>query len=158
MTESRSPIPPDPALPALRKWAVLLDSAFHVPGTNMRFGMDPVIGLIPGAGDLITGFLSVVILLHALRLRVPKVIVGRMLMNIATDLVVGAVPLLGDFFDAAFKANLKNMALLEAYAQPGSRPRPSDYVLVGAALVLIVLLMAVPLAALWWLLSRFAAV
>ena len=136
---------------------MLLDSAFQVPGTNMRFGMDPIIGLVPGAGDLITGFFSVMILLHALRLRVPKVIVGRMLMNIGTDLVVGAVPLLGDLFDAAFKANLKNMALLEAYAQPGSRARPSDYLLVGAALVLIVLLMAVPLAILWWLLSQYAA-
>ena len=137
---------------------MLLDSAFQVPGTNMRFGMDPIIGLVPGAGDLITGFFSVMILLHGLRLGVPKVIVGRMLMNIATDLVVGAVPLLGDLFDAAFKANLKNMALLEAYAQPGATPRPSDYALVGAALVLIVGLMAVPLAILWWLLSRFAAV
>jgi ascorbate-specific PTS system EIIC-type component UlaA len=137
---------------------VLLDSAFQVPGTSMRFGMDPVIGLIPGAGDLITGFFSVMILLHALRLRVPKVIVGRMLLNIGTDLVVGAVPVLGDLFDAAFKANLKNMALLEAYGQPGATPRPSDYLLVGAALVLIVALMAVPLGILWWLLSRFAAV
>ena len=157
MTEPRRPIPSDPALPALRKWAVLLDSAFQVPGTNMRFGMDPVIGLIPGAGDLITGVFSVMILLHALRLRVPKVILGRMLLNIGTDLVVGAVPLLGDLFDAAFKANLKNMALLEAYAQPGAQPRASDYLFVGAALVVLAAAAIVPLAILWWLLSQLAA-
>jgi ascorbate-specific PTS system EIIC-type component UlaA len=121
----------------------------------MRFGLDPVIGIIPGAGDLVTVFFSVMILLHAVRLRVPTVILGRMLLNIGTDLIVGAVPLLGDLFDAAFKANLKNMALLEAYARPGAAPRRSDYVLVGAALVIIVVLAILPLAVLWWLLSEF---
>jgi hypothetical protein len=148
---------PDPALPALRKWAVLLDSAFQVPGTQLRFGLDPVVGLIPGAGDLITGFFSVMILLHALRLRVPKVIVARMLGNVALDLVVGAVPLLGDLFDAGFKANLRNMALLERYAGSGVRPRPSDYAFVALGIVGLVLLAVVPLVALWWLLANVAA-
>ena len=61
----------DRAVVALRKWAVLLDSAFQVPGTRMRFGLDPIVGLIPGVGDIITGFFSVMIVIHAVRLRIP---------------------------------------------------------------------------------------
>jgi len=135
---------------------VLLDSAFRVPGTNMRFGLDPIAGLVPGIGDLVTGFFSVMILLHALRLRVPKVIVARMLLHVGIDVLVGAVPLAGDLFDAGFKANLRNLALLEQYAQPGVTPRPSDYLFVGGSLVLVAGLAIVPLVILWWLLSRFA--
>lgn len=156
MTEPLPPLLPDPALLALRKWAVLLDSAFQVPGTRMRVGLDPIVGLIPGAGDLVTGFFSVMILLHSLRLRVPKVIVARMLLNVGADLVAGAVPLLGDLFDAAFKSNLRNLALLEQYAQPGVRPRRSDYVFVGVCLVLLAALAVTPVVLLWWLVSRVA--
>ena len=156
MTDPQRPPLNDPALPALRKWAVLLDSAFRVPGTNMRFGLDPIAGLVPGIGDLVTGFFSVMILLHALRLRVPKVIVARMLLHVGIDVLVGAVPLAGDLFDAGFKANLRNLALLEQYAQPGVTPRPSDYLFVGGSLVLVAGLAIVPLVILWWLLSRFA--
>ena len=144
-------------MPALRKWAVLLDSAFQVPGTQMRFGLDPIVGLIPGAGDLVTAFFSLMILLHAFRLGVPKVIIARMLFNTGADLASGAVPLVGDLFDAAFKANLKNLALLETYARPGVRPRRSDYLFVGGVVVLLMLLVAVPLAVLWWLLANIPA-
>ena len=144
----------DRALPALRKWAVLLDSAFQVPGTRMRFGIDPIIGLLPGGGDLITGFFSVVILLHAVRLRIPKVIVGRMVINAGLDLVTGVVPVLGDLFDAGFKANLRNLALLERHAQPGTPPERSDYIFVGACVAALALLAIVPLAVFWWLLAN----
>jgi hypothetical protein len=154
LTDPRRPTSPDPALPALRKWAVLLDSAFQVPGTTMRFGLDPIVGLVPGAGDLVTGFFFVMILLHSLRLRVPKVIVARMLLNTGVDLVVGAVPLLGDLFDAGFKANLRNLALLERYAVPGVTPRRSDYVFIGLCLLLLAALATAPLVLLWWLLSQ----
>jgi hypothetical protein len=154
LTHPQRPTPPDPALPALRKWAVLLDSAFQVPGTTMRFGLDPIVGLVPGAGDLVTGFFFVMILLHSLRLRVPKVIVARMLLNTGVDLVVGAVPLLGDLFDAGFKANLRNLALLERYAVPGVTPRRSDYVFIGLCLLLLAALATAPLVLLWWLLSQ----
>ena len=156
MTEPQRPLLNDPALPALRKWAVLLDSAFRVPGTTMRFGLDPIVGLVPGAGDLVTAFFSVMILLHSLRLRVPKVIIGRMVLNTGADLLVGAVPVLGDLFDAGFKANLKNLALLERYATPGARPRRSDYLFIGASLVVLGVLAIVPLVVLWWLLSQVA--
>lgn len=146
----------DRALVALRKWAVLLDSAFQVPGTRFRFGLDPVIGLLPGAGDLVTGFFSVMILVHSVRLRIPKVVIARMVLNTALDLLSGAVPLLGDLFDAAYKANLKNLALLERHARPGVPPERSDYVFVGVCVGILVLVAVVPLAVAWWLLSRFA--
>jgi hypothetical protein len=146
----------DRALVALRKWAVLLDSAFQVPGTRLRFGLDPIVGLLPGAGDLVTGFFSVIILMHSVRLRIPKVVVARMVLNTGLDLLAGAVPLLGDLFDAGFKANLRNMSLLERHARPGVTPERSDYVFVGLAVAVLVLAAVIPLAIAWWLLSQVA--
>jgi len=144
----------DRALAALRKWAVLLDSAFQVPGTKMRFGLDPIVGLIPGAGDIITGFFSVMIVVHAMRLKVPKVVVGRMLLNTGIDVLVGAVPLLGDLFDAGFKANLRNLALLERHAQRGVSPTRGDYLFVAACIAVVAVLVLVPLVVIVWLLSK----
>ena len=140
----------DRALVALRKWAVLLDSAFQVPGTRFRFGLDPIVGLLPGAGDIVTGFFSVMILVHSVRLRIPKVVIARMMLNTAIDLLTGVVPLLGDLFDATFKANLRNLALLERHSHPGVAPRPADrtFVLVAAALFGLILLFPV-LVAVW---------
>lgn len=145
----------DRALVALRKWAVLLDSAFQLPGTRFRFGLDPIVGLLPGAGDLVTGFFSVMILVHSVRLRIPKVVMARMVLNTALDLLTGVVPLLGDLFDAAYKSNLRNLALLERHARPGVPPERSDYIFVGVCVAILVLLAVVPLALAWWLLSRF---
>lgn len=144
----------DRALTALRKWAVLLDSAFQVPGTKMRFGLDPIVGLLPGAGDLVTGFFSVMILLHAVRLRIPKVVVARMAINTAIDLIVGAVPLLGDLFDAGFKANLRNLSLLERHAHTGIPPQRADYLFVAACIATLALLATAPIMLAWWLLSN----
>ena len=146
--------PDDRALGALRKYAVLLDSAFRVPGTRMRFGLDPVIGLLPGAGDLVTGFFSVMILLHSLRLKVPKVVVARMLVNTALDLAAGAVPIVGDLFDAGYKANLKNLGLLERHATPGVKPETSDYVFVGVCLGIVLLAAVSPILVIWWLATQ----
>lgn len=146
----------DRALVALRKWAVMLDSAFQVPGTRWRFGLDPIVGLLPGAGDLVTGFFSVMILVHSVRLRIPKVVIARMMVNTGLDLLTGAVPLLGDLFDAAFKANMRNMALLERHARPGIPPERSDYVFVGVCIAILVLVAVVPLAIAWWLLSSIS--
>ena len=143
----------DRALIALRKYATLLDAQFRVPGTKFRFGLDPIAGIIPGAGDLLTGFFSVMILVHAVRLRVPKVVIGRMVVNAGLDMIAGLVPLLGDLFDAGYKANLRNMALLERHAHRGTAPDRSDYVFVTGAIGLIVLLAVVPLLFLAWLLA-----
>lgn len=141
----------DRALVALRKWAVLLDSAFQVPGTRMRFGLDPIVGLIPGAGDLVTGFFTVMILLHAVRLRIPKIVIARMVLNSGLDLLAGAVPLLGDLFDAGYKANLRNLRLLERHARRGVTPERSDYIFVGICIGILALIALVPIVVLWWL-------
>jgi hypothetical protein len=144
----------DRALVALRKWAYLLDSAFQVPGTRMRFGLDPIVGLIPGVGDLVTGFFSVMILLHSVRLRIPKIVISRMVLNTGMDLLAGFVPIVGDLFDAGYKANLKNLRLLERHARPGVKPERSDYVFVGVCIGILVLVAVTPLVVVWWLVTN----
>ena len=146
-------VPDDRAIVALRKWAVLLDSAFQVPGTKLRFGLDPIVGLIPGAGDLVTGLFSVIIVLHGVRRRIPKVIIARMVLNAGIDMLTGAVPLLGDLVDMAWKANVRNLALLEKHARPGVPPTRGDYVFVGAAAAVLVVLALIPVVLAWLLLS-----
>ena len=157
MGDARS-APEDRALVALRKWAVLLDSAFQVPGTKLRFGLDPVVGLIPGAGDLVTGFFSVMILLHAVRLRIPKVVIARIVGNTGLDLLAGAVPLVGDLFDAGYKANLRNLVLLERHALPGVAPTRSDYVFVAICLAVLLVLAVIPVLIAWWIIWALANV
>jgi hypothetical protein len=92
--------------------ATLLDTAFLLPGTNVRFGFDAMIGLIPGIGDVITTALSLYIVGEARALGAPRHLILRMLANVALDGVVGAVPLLGDAFDVMWRANRRNIALL----------------------------------------------
>ena len=146
-------VPDDRAIVALRKWAVLLDSAFQVPGTKLRFGLDPIVGLIPGAGDLVTGFFSVMIVLHGVRRRIPKVVIARMVLTAAIDMLTGVVPVLGDVVDMAWKANVRNLALLEKHARPGVPPTRGDYAFVGAAAAVLVLLALIPMVLTWMLLS-----
>jgi hypothetical protein len=95
--------------------ASLLDTAFIVPGTNIRFGIDALIGLVPGIGDAITTLMSLYIVREARALGAPRHLVARMLLNVALDGVVGAVPLLGDAFDVMWRANRRNMALLQRH-------------------------------------------
>ena len=99
----------------LEAMARLMDSAFAIPGTNIRMGLDGLIGLVPVAGDLIASVISSYLIWEARKLGAPRWLIGRMLMNVAIDTLVGSVPLLGDAFDIMFRANLKNMALLKKY-------------------------------------------
>lgn len=150
--------PPDPrTLEQLRRWSVLLDSAFRVPGTNFRFGLDPLLGLIPGLGDLTTPAFSVALLVHAVHLRIPRIVQMRMLLNSALDLVLGAVPVLGDLVDAGFKANTRNLRLLEQYAQPSSSTRAprGDWIFVLGVIGLLIAVAMIPFVVLAWLLARF---
>jgi hypothetical protein len=93
----------------------LLDSAFLIPGTRYRFGFDALVGLVPGLGDAVGAVFSGYIILQASRLGAPRSVVTRMIANVAVDTLVGAIPLLGDLFDVAWKSNLRNVALLESY-------------------------------------------
>ena len=142
-------------LAALRRWSVVLDSAFRIPGTNVRFGLDPVLGLVPGMGDVTTPLFSAVLLLQAVRLRIPKVVQLRMLLNAAIDLAIGLVPLVGDMFDFAWRANVRNLALLERYAQPGARATRADWAFVLVVLGVLALLAITPLLLIGWLLAQF---
>jgi hypothetical protein len=92
--------------------ASLLDSAILIPGTNVRFGVDALIGLVPGIGDVVTTLLSLYIVNEARALGAPRRLILRMLSNVALDSVVGAVPLAGDVFDVMWRANRRNMNLL----------------------------------------------
>lgn len=102
-------------LKRIRRFSRLLDSAFRVPGTRFRFGLDPIIGLVPGAGDLVTTLFSAYLILLATRYNLPTATVGKMIFNVALEFVVGTIPLVGDIFDAFFKANNRNFAMLEAH-------------------------------------------
>jgi hypothetical protein len=102
------------ALGRVRTVAYLLDESVRVPGTNFRIGLDPIVGLLPVAGDLAMAFCSLYIVVEAVRLGVPKQTVVRLLANIAVDALLGSVPVVGDLFDAYWKANLKNAELVAA--------------------------------------------
>jgi hypothetical protein len=149
-------LPPNPeTLDALRRWAVLLDSYFRVPGTSIRFGLDAIVGLIPGIGDISTPAFAALILLQAVRMRLPIVVQARMVLNAGIDMLLGLVPVLGDLTDVAFKANLRNLALLERYARPGVAPSRADYLFVTVCLVLLALVAIAPVVLLVWVLSQW---
>ena len=93
----------------------LLDEQFRIPGTTYRVGLDGLLGLIPGIGDAAGALLSTYILYEAIRLGAPSTVLLRMLANIGIDTVGGAIPIVGDIFDMAWKTNKKNAALLHAY-------------------------------------------
>jgi len=151
-----------PASPAdldlLRRWAVLLDSVFVIPGTRVRFGLDAIVGLIPGLGDVVAPVFTIAVLATGLRMRVPAIVLARMVLNAGIDMVIGLVPILGDLADIAWKADLKNVALLERHARPGLPPSPSDYAFVIVCIALVVLIAIVPVLFLIWLLSQFSLV
>jgi hypothetical protein len=121
----------------LRRWSRLMDSAYRVPGTTIRFGWDPIVGLVPGAGDVATASFAVTLLFHAYRLGVPGVVLIRMTLNVLIDLVIGFVPLVGDAADIAWKSNSMNLALLERHERPGVKPGSGDWAVVLLAIVVI---------------------
>jgi len=124
----------------------LLDSAIKIPGTDIRIGLDPILGLLlPELGDALTATLSVTLLGVAFKERVPKLVMARMLVNIAIDAVLGAIPLVGDLFDFAFKANEKNLALIERHrGDPTQKPTWGDRLIVASAVLVALTLIAVP--------------
>lgn len=130
----------DDRLARARTLTNLLDNAVRVPGTSMRFGLDPVLGLIPGLGDVAGAVLSGYVVLLASQLGAPTAVIVRMLGNIVIDTVGGTLPVLGDLFDAGWKSNSRNLALLERHlGQPESTKRASRAVVwgTGAALLLL---------------------
>src|SRR3954469_11367166 len=144
---------PDPGrrMRALRSMQWWLDDAFRVPGTSMRGVWNPIIGLIPWAGDLFTAMLSCAILVHAYRMRLPRVVQLRMLINVAVDLLVGAVPVVGDAFDFVRKSNSMNMALLERHAEEVRPASRGDWLYVAGIAIVVAAIAVVPLVVMYWL-------
>jgi hypothetical protein len=134
----------DPAsrIRRVRVLARLLDSSIPVPGTKWKIGFDPIVGLIPGIGDVIGAVLSGYIILEAVRMEVPTFTLARMLVNVGIDTVLGAVPAVGDVFDAAWKSNMMNVALLERHiGVTGSAPQKRHNVLGLMVLAIVVLVL-----------------
>jgi hypothetical protein len=136
----------------LRHSQRLLDTRYRVPGTSIRFGWDPIVGLIPWAGDVVTALFACALVLQAHQMRLPKVVQIRMLMNVGIDVLVGIVPLVGDVADVFWKANSRNMAILEAQA---AQPRPAtagDWLFVIGVVALLLAVALIPIAVMYWLL------
>jgi hypothetical protein len=135
---------PSRELERLRALGRFLDSAIRIPGTQFRFGLDPIIGLIPFIGDAIGALFSFYIIVQAARLGAPNSTLTRMIGNVGLDTLLGEIPLLGDLFDFSFRSNTRNLALLESHLQqPAVAQAHSRKVLALLALGLILLLVAV---------------
>jgi hypothetical protein len=141
----------DRRLESLRALKRLLDESFRLPGTNFRFGWDPIIGLIPWAGDAVAALLSIGIVLQAHQMRVPRVVQLRMLFNVAIDLLLGVVPFVGDATDFVWKASTKNFELLERHAARPQPPSRGDWLFVTGVIAVIVGVAMIPLFVMYWL-------
>jgi len=143
----------------LRRWAHALDELVPIPGTKIRFGLDSIIGLIPGAGDATGAVLSAYTLLVGVRVGAPPSVLLRIGGNILVDAIVGVVPVLGDLFDVGFKANKRNVALLDRYMDRPEEVHSSSRVLVvGLLAALLVVLVGAAMISLYlmrWLFSQF---
>ncbi|WP_437193012.1 DUF4112 domain-containing protein [Planctomicrobium sp. SH527] len=102
-------------LKRIRALALALDNRFVIPGTSIRVGWDAIIGMIPGIGEVATGALSAYVVYLALQLDVPRSAIRQMLLNILVDVSAGSIPVVGDLFDVAWRANLRNVKLLERH-------------------------------------------
>lgn len=128
-------------LKRLDSLAYLLDNSIPIPGTGARVGLDAVIGLVPGIGDVAGTALSAYIVVQAARMGAPASVIARMVMNVGIETIVGSIPFLGDLFDAGWKSNARNIALLRgAIERPGATRRSSRAVVLGTVLVLLLIL------------------
>jgi hypothetical protein len=135
--------------------ADLLDQRFTIPGTSIRIGLDPILGLVPGIGDLIANLTGSVILLIAARYGLPKIVLLRMGLNIALNAMIGAIPLFGDIFSIWFRSNVKNLALLERYARREARRATfGDWLFVIGLIVAVLVVLGGIVVVLVWLLKQ----
>jgi len=144
-----------PDLARLLAW--LLDDLFPIPGTRLRFGLDPIIGILPAVGGSSTAAVSCVILIHALRAGVPRVVLVRMALNVLINTLGGSIPGIGDVFSAFFKSNRRNVELIERHAGARASTR-ADWIFVCAlvgGLLLVAVVVSVTLAVVVWKAFQF---
>jgi hypothetical protein len=137
--------------------AWILDNCFRIPGTNWRFGIEALIGLIPGAGDIVSGVLGVILLFRAFQFKLPKIVIARMILNTLLDISAGAIPFLGDAFDFFFKSNTKNMRLFHQYAGEQGRSTRAHWIFLAAIVFGFAFVMCLIVIAFIWAFSRFMA-
>ena len=139
----------------LQRLEFLLDEAFRIPGTQVRFGIDGVVGLIPGFGDVLAGLLSLVIPLAAWIRGLPYVTLIRMLANLAIGVLVGSIPLFGDIFDIAWKTNRRNYRLLTRHLSEPRRHTARDWLFLLSLACAAALIFAIPVLFILWLFAWF---
>lgn len=120
------PVSREERLAHLRAIAQVMDSAIAIPGTDLRFGIDPILGLFPGMGDVLGMLTSAYIVVQATRWKLPAATLGRMVMNLGLDWLAGNVPIVGDLFDVTWKANTQNLKLLEAHLHEPQATKAAD--------------------------------
>jgi hypothetical protein len=132
---------------------ILLDEAFRIPGTSIRFGLDGILGLVPGLGDVLAGLLSLIIPIAAWIRGVPYVTLVRMTTNVAVGVLVGSIPLFGDIFDIAWKANRRNYQLLVRHLDGPRRHTWRDWAFLWVLIAALGLVFAMPILLIIWLLA-----
>lgn len=133
--------------------AGLLDDFLRIPGIGWRVGLESLIGIVPYAGDIAGGLLSLLVLLRALQFRLPKIVMARMIANTMLDFAIGAIPIVGDLFDFAFKANRRNVRMLRQYASDPAKSTLRHWLFLGSLVVGFVLFMLAVVATLIWFFS-----
>jgi Domain of unknown function (DUF4112) len=155
----KSPAEAERAIEPVPAWAEqlvrLLDDGLTIPGTRIGIGLDALLGfLLPTLGDALTGLGSLSLLVLAFQMRLPKVVVLRVVFNIAVDVLIGCVPFVGDAFDLFWRSNRRNLELLRRYSRdPLRRPDAVDYLIVGLGFALVAAAIVLPLLLGAWLLS-----
>jgi len=137
----KTPLPPKQIskLTKLRRVSRILDNAIAIPGTKISFGLDPILGLLPGGGDTVTGGIAAYIVVEAARMGVPREILWKMVGNILIDSFAGTVPVVGDIFDLGWKANIKNIELLEKHLDL-AESNQSDRLFIFGLIILLTLI------------------
>ena len=157
MNAERRPLQLEKTKTQLDQMAWLMDNCFRIPGLGWRFGIEALIGLVPGLGDIVSGVIGLVLLVRAFQFRLPKVVVARMLLNTVADLTIGSVPFFGDAFDFFWKSNTRNMALFHEYAGEPAKDTRRHWIFLGSIVIGFILLFIVVLALIFWLLSVFVS-
>jgi hypothetical protein len=125
----------------LRRISRVLDNAITIPGTKVSFGLDPILGLLPGGGDTITGGISAYIVVEAARMGLPREVLGQMVGNILLDSFAGTIPILGDLFDVGWKSNVKNIELLEKHLDIADSSQSDRLFILGLILLLTIIVL-----------------
>ena len=132
--------------PLFKGLAFIMDELVRVPGTKFRFGLDPLLGLIPGIGDTSSALVSALALIQAVRVGVPKILLARMSLNILINEIIGVVPVVGDAFSFWFKSNARNYEIIKNHRLGSSVPARSDWLFVIGILVLLLLIVCAGIA------------